>query len=280
MLIGAITLFSLLLAAVVCGAAGGFAGFGWLWMLPAGFAGLFLILLAVAALFLAAACKAVRLDVPQEHDSKFYRVLANLYAEALIWIAGLHVKTEGLEKTPKEGRFLVVSNHLNEADPGVLLHYFRKSQLAFISKQENANMLVVGKVMHKIMCQLVNRENDREALKTILKCIELLKRDEVSIAVFPEGGIKGGNTLHPFRHGVFKIAQKANVPIVVCTIQGTGELFRNMKKLKPTYAQFHLVGVIPAEELKGQTSVQIGERVYSMMIGDLGPDFLPKEQNT
>lgn len=280
MLLGGITVISALLAAVVCALWGGFADFGWLWMLPAGFAGFFLLLLLAAFLFLVAACRAVRTDVPQEHDSKFYRSMAYLYIEALISLVRLRVEPQGLEKTPREGRFLLVCNHLNEADPGVVLHYFKKSQLAVISKKENANMFVVGKVMHKLMCPLVNRENDREALKTILRCIELIKQDEVSVAVFPEGGIRGGNTLHPFRHGVFKIAQKANVPIVVCTIQGTGELFRNMKKLKPTDAKFHLVGVIPAEELKGKTSVQIGERVYEMMIGDLGPDFLPKEQNT
>ena len=39
------------------------------------------------------------------------------------------------------------------------------------------------------MGQMLNRENDREALKTIVTCIRLLKDDEVSIGVFPEGGI-------------------------------------------------------------------------------------------
>ena len=37
--------------------------------------------------------------------------------------------------------------------------------------------------MHKILCQRVNRENDREALKTILKCIDILKKDKASIGM-------------------------------------------------------------------------------------------------
>ena len=42
---------------------------------------------------------------------------------------------------------MLVCNHLHEADPAILLHYFKKSQLAFISKQENKDMLIVGKLM-------------------------------------------------------------------------------------------------------------------------------------
>lgn len=78
-------------------------------------------------------------------------------------------------------------NHLNDLDPLSLLKHFKKSQLAFISKRENDEKFIVGKLMHKILCQPINRENDREALKTIVKCIQILKEDKASIAVFPEG---------------------------------------------------------------------------------------------
>ena len=138
-------------------------------------------------------------------------------------------------------------------------------------------MFAVGKFMHKIMCQLMDRENDREALKTILKCIRLLQDDEVSIGVFPEGGIKIKDKLSHFRPGVFKIAQKANVPIVVCTLKGTSDLFHNLKRLKPTHVQLHLVDVIPAEELAGRTTVEIADRVHAMMLESLGEEYRLEE---
>ena len=172
---------------------------------------------------------------------------------------------------------LTVCNHLFIADPCVLLHCFPKSQLAFVTKQENQKLFVVGKVMHKILCQPIDRENDRAALKTIIKCIQLLKDDEASVAVFPEGYTSKDGKLHHFRSGVFKIAQKANVPIVVCTIQNTRQIFRNVTHLKPTDVELHLVDVIPAENLKGKTTVDIGNQVYEMMIGDLGESFRAEE---
>ena len=169
---------------------------------------------------------------------------------------------------------MLVCNHCSLADPIILLYALAKYQLAFVSKKENADLFVIGPMMHKIQCQLINRENDREALKTILKCIQILKEDKASIGVFPEGGILSEDgKLHHFRPGVFKIAQKANVPIVVCTLKGTSDLFINMKKLKPTHVRLHLVDVIPAEEVKGANTVELGERIYQMMLEDLGPEY-------
>jgi len=275
MLLRTIAGLSLLLAAVLFALADPA-----LWMLPVLFGGIYLILLLAAFGVLCAFSAAVDPDKPQEEDSRLYRRVMNLYIEALIPLVGLKLETAGLEKTPKEGRFLLVCNHQNESDPGILLHYFRSSQLAFISKKENNSMFVVGKFMHKILCQLVNRENDREALKTILKCIQLIKEDKVSIGAFPEGGILVKDKLSHFRSGMFKIAQKAKVPIVVCTLKGTSDLFINMKKLRRTHVRLHLVDVIPAEEAASANTVELGERIYRMMLEDLGPEYAPEGTET
>ena len=247
-----------------------------LWAILLLFAGLWLLGLLLAFLFLCVVCAFVDLDKLQHHDSKFHRTLMYLYIEAVITLVPVSVTAEGLEMTPKSTRFLLVCNHQSDVDPAILLHCFRKSQLAFISKQENRNMFAVGKFMHKTLCQMINRENDREALKTILKCIQLIKEDEVSVAVFPEGGIKAEKKLTHFRSGVFKIAQKAKVPIVVCTLNGTTDVLPNLKRLKHSDVHLHLLGVIPPWEQEGKTTVEIADRVYGMMLADLGESWNPE----
>jgi 1-acyl-sn-glycerol-3-phosphate acyltransferase len=253
-------------------------GLHFLWVAPLTFVVGMVVLVLGSVVYLVAVCKLVDLDVPQETDDSFYRSVAYAYIDMISTLAQMRVKTRGLEMTPRDGRFLLVCNHINDIDPAVLLKYFKKSQLAFISKQENREMFVVGPVMHKILCQPINRENDREALKTILKCVQIIKEDNASIAVFPEGYTSMDGLLHPFRSGVFKIAQKAGVPIVVCTLQRTQYVLKNALKLKPTTVELHLVGVIPAEELKGRTAVDIGDQVHKMMADDLGPDLVLKTQ--
>ncbi len=274
MLLGGIALLSAAAAAGICLGTGAFGTLTWIWLLPLLFAGGFLLLLIGAFLFLVILCSRVDLEKAQEHDSRFYRKMADVYLGAIRRILQMRVHTQGLEKAPKEGRFLLVCNHINDMDPLTLLMFFRESQLAFITKRENMKMFLVGKVMHKLMCQPVNRENDREALKTILNCIRLIREDEVSIAVFPEGYTSMDGLLHHFRHGVFKIALKTNVPIVVCTLQNTNRIFKNALHLKPTHVHLHLLEVIQPEQYASMTAVQLGEMVHQMMADDLGPDLV------
>lgn len=239
-----------------------------------------LLLAALAFLLLWFLCRIVDLNKPQEHDSRFYRFVLKLVVPVIMAILQMRVHTSGLEKTPKDGRFLLVCNHINDLDPVTLLRYFSRSQLSFITKRENMSMFLVGKLMHKILCQPINRENDREALKTILNCIRLIKEDEVSIAVFPEGYTSLDGKLHKFRHGVFKIATKTKVPIVVCTLQNTNKVFRNAKHLKPTDVHLHLLEVIAPEFYEDMTAVELGEYVHGLMAKDLGPELvLQYEEN-
>ena len=68
------------------------------------------------------------------------------------------------------------------------------------------------------------------------------------------------------------------MPIVVCTLKGTSDLFHNMKRLKPTCVRLHLVDVIPAEEVKTANTVELGEKIYQMMLKDLGKEYQIEEK--
>jgi 1-acyl-sn-glycerol-3-phosphate acyltransferase len=279
MLLGAFLAISVLAAVGICAGSGMFETLGWLWMLPVSFVGVFAGLLVLLFLLMLAMSAAVDMKKPQEKDSRFYRTVVMEMIRLVVPLLRIRIVEKGMEQPIPSGRFLLVCNHLHEIDPAVLLRAFPKSQLAFISKREVSNMFLVGKFLHKMLGQPINRENDREALKTILNCIRLLDEDKASVAVFPEGGIRGGHVLHPLRHGVFKIALRAKVPIVVCTLRGTHTVLGKALKLQPSQVELHLVGVIPAEELEGKTAVQVGERVYEMMARDLGPELvLPRTE--
>jgi 1-acyl-sn-glycerol-3-phosphate acyltransferase len=277
MLLGAISALSLVSGLAVCFGAGAFGGLSWLWILPLTFLGTFLILVGIGFAFLLILCRRVDQSVPQEQDDRLYRIVTELVIESALPFLRIHVKKTGVEKIPTDGRFLLVANHTNDSDPIILLYALPKRQLAFISKRENSSMFVIGPMMHKIQCQLINRENDREALKTILRCIQIIKEDKASIAVFPEGGIDDDGLLHHFKPGVFKIAQKANVPVVVCTLKNTKEVVHNIKHLKPSRVELNVLEVIPAEEIKAAGTVEIAHRCHDLMAADLGPELTAED---
>lgn len=278
MLIIVISLLALADGCLIAYLTGAFCSLAWLWAVPVSFLGLFLLLAGLAFLFLWYLAKRVDTEKPQEEYSNFYCKVLTCYIRSVLPVVGVHVHPQGLEKIPTDGRFMLVCNHCSNIDPVILLGYFPDSQLAFISKRENKDMFLVGKLMHKLLCQLINRENDREALKTIINCINILKKDKASIAVFPEGYIHDDRKFHHFRNGVFKIAQKANVPIVVCTMTNTADSISNLLHLKPSHIDLHLLEVIPAQELQGVNTAQIGQRIYDLMAADLGPENISDDE--
>ena len=272
MLLNTIYLISALFAAALCGLTGAFGTNAWLWVLPLGFVGGFLGCLLVCLLVVVYQARKFDPDKEQEQDDPIVRTIVKLYAPAVFRLLGCKIETSGTEKLPKDGRFLLVSNHLHDLDPGVILATFPDAQLAFIAKKEVFDMAIIGQMLPRILGQFIDRENDRNALRTILKCISILKEDKASVAVFPEGKITGDDKLHQFRPGVFKMATKAGVPIVVCTLFGTQDITKNVKRLRRTHIRLHLVDVIPAEELKGVTTVDIAHRVHALMAQSLGPE--------
>ena len=270
MLLVWLLILSLALAGAACALTGAFAALSWLWALPLYALGFFLLLVLLVFLYLMYLCSRVDQSVPQEEDDPHYRKVTDLILESVLPVLRIRIRKRGLEKMPQEGRFLLVCNHTNDSDPVILLRCFAKYQLAFISKRENSTMFVIGPMMHKLQCQLINRENDREALKTILKCIQILKEDKASIAVFPEGGIDDDGLLHHFKPGVFKIAQKANVPIVVCTLKNTRDVVRNILRFRGSDVELNVLEVIPAEKVREQKTVEIAAYCHDLMAADLG----------
>ena len=100
------------------------------------------------------------------------------------------------------------------------------------------------------------------------------------MGVFPEGGINEQRKFKHLKPGVFKIAQKAKVPIVVCTLQNTQHVVSNLLKLKRTTVTVHLLEVVSPQWMEGKTTVEISDYVHSIMAEDLGPENLYVEENT
>lgn len=277
MLLRGFALLSLMIGTLLSLLFGGFFGYHWLWQVPLISLGALLIFLLLAFLYLVVLCARVDVDQEQEGDAPHYRKVLESYLESALPVLRVNVTASGMDKVPVGRRFMLVCNHCSNIDPVLLMDKFAGRQLAFISKKENRDMFLVGKLMHKLQCQLIDRENDREALKTIIRCIRLLKEDQASVAVFPEGYIHPDRKLHTFRPGVFKIAQKAQVPIVVCTMTDTAEAIPQLLHYKPSEIRLNVLEVLEPETFLKKRTVDVAQEIYEMMARDLGPERVSQE---
>ena len=233
-----------------------------LWVLL-GLVGVFLAY--IFTIIISALLVNMKKEYPQE--SKFYRFLLNsatFFATKLIRIK-LHVT--GMEKVPG-GRFLLVSNHRSKFDPILSWLVFGDCQLAFISKPENFKIPVFGRLIHRLCFMAIDRENPRNAVKTINRAVDLMNRDVATIGVYPEGTRNYGDGLLPFHNAMFKIAQKANVPVVIITVKGTYEIQKNYP-LHRSHVYIDVLDVIDAETVKKTKTAILGEKVREIMLNKL-----------
>ena len=171
----------------------------------------------------------------------------------------------GADKVPENTRMLFVCNHQHDLDPIMLLAAFPDAEIGFIAKKEiYVKMPFISRAMHKLHCLPIDRENDRAAVKTIISAIKLLKDDTVSVALFPEGYVSKSCELLPFRNGAFKIAYKAEVPIVVCAINNTRVAAKSLG-WRHSEIDLRVLSVIQYEEFKGMTTAELGDIIHSQM---------------
>lgn len=228
------------------------------WFLAGFAAGLVLLVLLVAVLSLF-----VDREKPQPEPSRFHGALVTHVMGLLTALFRVRVTVRGLERLP-EGRFLLVGNHRSAFDPIVTGWVLRKRGLVFISKPENLNIPAAGKILHKAGFLAIDRENERAALRTILAAAELLKNDRASVGVYPEGTRNRGEGLLPFHNGVFKIAQKAKVPVVTVAVRGA-DLAARRAPWRATDVFLDVCGVLDAETVAASKTNEIGEAVRACL---------------
>ena len=200
-----------------------------------------------------------------DKHSGFYRWLLVSSTWHLVFVGRVHFHTKGMEKIPKDKRFLLVCNHRSKLDPITSWYLLKDYDLSFISKEENFHVPCWGRLIRRCCFLPIDRENPRNAMKTIDMAANLMKDDQVSIAVYPEGTRNFGEGLLPFHNGIFKIAQKAGVPIVICGIKGADKMKDNFP-LHGTDIYFEVLDVLSAEEAKAQRCNDIGDHARNLML--------------
>lgn len=207
----------------------------------------------------------VSLDKPIHTQNRFfYRILVET-AALFLKIMHVRIKVTGREYIPKDGKFLLVCNHISWLDPAIAIVLLQRYHIAFISRKENYSYPIANKYLHKTACLAIDRENNREALKTINKASEFLKNGVCAIGIYPEGWITKTGELQEFRHGAFRIAKKGEVPVVVAHISGADRILSKPFWKKCT-VNFDIKGLISTDFVSEHKTVEISSLARKMML--------------
>ena len=259
----------LLFVALLAAAMGFMAGFA-LWQAALLFVGAFVLANVLYILWAFSTSLLVKdIEKPIEKEIPICRFAAISVFGLLSAYVRLKVNMRGMEKLPESGRFLLVCNHRSGFDPVVLMRALNKYQLSCIAKPSIMNLPFIGKIAYGIGCLSIDRENDRNALKTILTAANYLKKDVCSICIFPEGTRSRSGKMLPFHAGSFKIAQRANVPVVVASLRGTEQVTKNAP-FRASKVELEIIQLIDAEKVKAMNTQELADYSQQLIAANVG----------
>lgn len=228
------------------------------------------LLAALVGFILFVVISGLLVNTKKEYDqhSKFYRFLVNVVTWITLWCSRVRVHVTGAELVP-DTNVLFVGNHRSNYDSLVTWQVFKKWNVAYISKHSNFKIPICGRLIRKCCFLAIDRENPRNAIKTINKAAAIINDQNISFGVYPEGTRnKSYQGLLPFHNGVFKVAQKANVPVVVVACYGTEKIHKNAP-WRHTDVYLDVLDVMSAEFVKENGTAVIGDRVQQLLLTHL-----------
>src|SRR5882757_5128228 len=194
--------------------------------------------------------------------------LARTWARILLYVAGVKVKTEGLEKIDPSGSYVFASNHASYMDSPVILAQI-PVQFRFLAKIELFKIPLLGDHLKRAGHIPVPRDDPRAAVKTLGEAARAIQERAISLLIFPEGG-RTLTDLQPFKEGAAYIAIKAGVPLVPLGLRGTFAILpRGSINVRSGRATLFVGDPIPTKGLtlrdRGALTEQLHQRVAELL---------------
>lgn len=136
-------------------------------------------------------------------------------------LAGIRITVIGREKLDKNECYVFFANHSSLLDIPVLFASVN-NPLAFIAKKELFWIPIMGWGMWGMGHVSMDRGSARKALGSFKKATLRLKRERLSLVLFPEGTRSVDGRLGEFKQGSFSLALEAGVRVVPVAIRNSG----------------------------------------------------------
>ena len=138
-------------------------------------------------------------------------------------IAGVKVKTVGLEKIDPARTYIFMSNHISNLDPPITLPLIPRRTSVMV-KKELFKVPILGRIMRIGSLVPVDRGNRDAGITAVRDAVEAIRIQGLNMTIYVEGKRSFDGRLLPFKKGPFYLAEECKVPIVPITISGTEEV--------------------------------------------------------
>jgi 1-acyl-sn-glycerol-3-phosphate acyltransferase len=137
-------------------------------------------------------------------------------------LAGIQVKTVGLDKLDPARTYIFMSNHVSNVDPPILMPLIPR-RMSVMVKKELFRVPVLARLMRFGSLVPVDRGNRESGIAAVRAAADVI-RQGINMTIYVEGHRSFDGKLLPFKKGPFYLAEECGVPVVPVTIVGSNEV--------------------------------------------------------
>ncbi|MBI5467992.1 MAG: 1-acyl-sn-glycerol-3-phosphate acyltransferase [Deltaproteobacteria bacterium] len=213
-------------------------------------------------------CFIIFLSALADRTGSAAHTAAAIWCRVVLFLAGVKVSVEGVEKIPRGAPVLFLSNHQGAFDIPALQSSV-PAQFRWVAKKSLFKIPLIGWSMYLSGYIGVKRESATESYKSMEKAAAKI-RGGTSVMIFPEGTRSDTGELLPMKRGAFVLASRSGAPIVPIAINGTKDILkRGGFWIRPCRVTIRIGDPIPTEgveekELRPKTRETIAKMLSGM----------------
>jgi 1-acyl-sn-glycerol-3-phosphate acyltransferase len=193
------------------------------------------------------------------------RKVARLWCVHLLFLTRVKIIVRGASNIDRAANYVFVANHQGYFDIPVL-YASLGSGLTFIAKKELFAFPFFGWGMAAIGCISMDRKNPRKARTSISRAVSLLRKNNLSLVLFPEGTRSPSGRVGEFKRASFTLAQEAEVPVVPIAICGTGAIHnKSSNRISPGTVTVVIGTPLPTDEMKKMNKEELSGTVRGII---------------
>jgi 1-acyl-sn-glycerol-3-phosphate acyltransferase len=194
-------------------------------------------------------------------------------ARLALWLAGVSLEVQGLEKIPRGRAVIFMSNHQSNCDPPAMMVILPPVRV--MVKQEFFRVPVLGRGMRARGFIPVDRRNRERAIAAVEQAVAALKAGH-SFLAYPEGTRSPDGRLQTFKKGVFVMAIQAGAPIVPISVSGGSKIMPKGKFIiRPGRVRIMIHDPIPTANVRLEDRQTVIDLTRQAILSGLAPEEWP-----
>ncbi len=204
------------------------------------------------------------------YESKFFFWLAKLFYSAVLRVALIPIRYQGLEHVPTDPA-IIAANHQSSFDIPLLGKVVNGHPHVWLALAALQKSLMLRFILPRVAV-LVDTSTPMKGMRTLLQVMSVAKDHKTHIMIFPEGGRFTDGTVHEFFGGFTLLAKHMNRPVIPVYIHGINKVYPPNSFLVHWHPVTVVIGV-PFVMQDGETDEAFTQRVYAWFVDQASKEY-------